>query len=330
MKTTRMRPFRKNVAIAIDGGGIKGVVCTRALAMLEEALGKSVHEIFRLAVGTSTGSIISAGIGAGVSAAELTDYYTRLGSQVFPRTLRSAVWPLSWYRYSQDALRRLLEERFGSLTMGDLWSQDPPTDVVITTFDLVDNRTRFIKPWKDEYAGWQVVQAVLSSSSVPTYFPVVAGRYVDGGVGSYANPCYLAAYEATICLDWDPAETTLISLGTGRDPHTWSTGLANRLWAWQWIGPILGAFLQSADDQQVHLVNTFFKQLDFRRFQVDLLQPISMDDPSKVPELIKYGEKMGAMLLNDVTDRAQAIVPRLLITQGEIYDRNRNQRSQRF
>ena len=25
--------------------------------------------------------------------------------------------------------------------------------------------------------------------------PVVANRYVDGGVGSYSNPCYLAAFE---------------------------------------------------------------------------------------------------------------------------------------
>jgi predicted acylesterase/phospholipase RssA len=189
-------------------------------------------------------------------------------------------------------------------------NSSPPTDVVITTFDMVDNRTRFIKPWKAEYAGWPVVQAVLSSSTVPTYFPVVAGRYVDGGVGSFANPCYLAAYEAVICLNWDPAETTLISLGTGRDPHSWLTGKANKLWAWQWLYPIFGAFLQSSDDQQVHLVNNFFKQLDFRRFQVDLEHPIAMDDPTSIPELIIYGEKMGNMILNDVTDRSQAVTPR--------------------
>jgi hypothetical protein len=57
-------------------------------------------------------------------------------------------------------------------------------------------------------------------------------------------------------------------LGTGRDPHTLESGDADRFRAWNWLGPILGAFLQSADDQQVHLVRTFFEQLDFRRFQV--------------------------------------------------------------
>jgi len=191
--------------------------------------------------------------------------------------------------------------------MGDFWSADPPTDVVITAFDLVTNHTRFIKPWKDEYAGWPVVRAVLASSSVPTYFPTVEGRYVDGGVGSYANPCYLAAYEARLCLSWDPAETTLISLGTGRDPPTVHPGDADRFWAWDWIGPVLGAFLQSADDQQVHLVRTFFEQLDFRRFQVDLREPIEMDDPSKIPELTAYGDELGRKILNDETDRALEI-----------------------
>ena len=49
-----MKPFHKHVAIAVDGGGIKGVIVTRALAILEEHLGQSSYEIFRLAAGTST------------------------------------------------------------------------------------------------------------------------------------------------------------------------------------------------------------------------------------------------------------------------------------
>ena len=49
-----MKPFRKNVAVAIDGGGIKGVIVARALAILEDYLGKSSYEIFRLAAGTNT------------------------------------------------------------------------------------------------------------------------------------------------------------------------------------------------------------------------------------------------------------------------------------
>ncbi|MCK4450743.1 MAG: patatin-like phospholipase family protein [Anaerolineae bacterium] len=230
-----------------------------------------------------------------------------MGETVFRQTWRTRLWPLTRYRYPHGPLEAALKQLIGEMTMGDFWSADPPTDVVITVFDLVENRTRFVKPWKEEYAGWPVVRAVLASCSVPTYFPPVEGRYVDGGVGSYTNPCYLAAYEARFCLDWEPAETTLISLGTGRDPHTLQPGDADRFWAWDWIEPVLGGFLQSADDQQVHLVRTFFEQLDFRRFQVDLREPIGMDDPSKIPELTAYGDELGRKILDDETDRALEI-----------------------
>jgi hypothetical protein len=302
-----MKPFRKNAAIAIDGGGIKGVMVARALAILEEHLGQTSHDIFRLTAGTSTGSILAAGIGVGLSGAGMHQLYTDLGGNIFPRTWRSLLWPLTRYRYAHEPLEEYLTKYLGDRKMGDFWSADPPTDVVVTAFDLVENRTRFIKPWKEEYAEWPVTRAVLASSSVPTYFPVVEGRYVDGGVGSYSNPCYLAAYEASFCLGWDPAETTLISLGTGRDPHALLPGEADRYWAWDWIDPVLGAFLRSADDQQVHLVSTFFQALDFRRFQVDLREPIGMDDPSKIPDLTAYGDELGQKILNDETDRALRI-----------------------
>jgi hypothetical protein len=302
-----MKPFRKHVAIAIDGGGIKGVMVTRALSILEDHLGQSVHDIFRLAAGTSTGSIISAGIAAGLSAERMQELYVTLGDTIFDKTLRSKLWLLFRYRYPHEPLAKAIREHIGDPMMGDFWLEEPRTDVVITAFDLVENRTRFIKPWKPAYANWPVVKAILASSSVPTYFPVVDGRYVDGGVGSYANPCYLAAYEIKYCLEWDPAETTLISLGTGRNPNVVKKGEANRWYPWQWLSPLLGAFLHSADDQQVHLVETFFERLDFRRFQVDLASPIAMDNPDAIPRLLGYGEELGRKILHDDVDRAMFI-----------------------
>lgn len=55
-------------------------------------------------------------------------------------------------------------------------------------------------------------------------------------------------------------------------------------------------------------MNTFFEQLDFRRFQVDLQQNIEMDDPTKQEELVAYGEELGRKLLSDNTDPAQDVV----------------------
>lgn len=317
-----MKPFRKNVALAIDGGGIRGIIVARALAMLEDYLGQSSHQIFRLTAGTSTGSIISAGIATGITAARLYELYLQLGEKIFPRSWRTAIFPLSRYRYPQEPLENLLRAYLGDGVMGDFWDSSPPTDVVITTFDLLENRTRFIKPWKDEYRSWPIVKAVLASSTVPTYFPVVEGRYVDGGVGAYSNPCYLAAYELVFSLRWDPAETTLISLGTGRSPHSFDPERTNQLWAWEWLNPILGAFLQSADDQQVHLVDTFFQELDFRRFQVNLHQPIEMDDVRKLPRLAVYGEELGRMILNDMPDPVLGVTPKVAPDRLRLENRN--------
>ena len=308
-----MKPFRKNVAIAIDGGGIRGVIVTRALMKLEAALAKPVSEIFKLSAGTSTGSIISAGIGAGLTAAQMYDLYVQLGDTIFRKSWRTLLWPLTRYRYPHEPLAQALFSVFGDRTMADFWTQTPRFDVVITAFDMLLNKTCFVKPWKQEYKDWTVINALLASSSVPTYFPVVDGRLVDGGVGSYANPCYLAAYEAQFCLHWNPEETTLISLGTGRGPASVKPGQPAKFWPWQWINPTLGAFLSSADDQQVHLVETFFEKIDFRRFQVDLRETLEMDDPSAIPLLANYGDKMGQMILRDQLDTAMGILPEQII-----------------
>ena len=304
-----MKPFRKNLAFAIDGGGIRGVIATQALTMLEQALGTPIHDLARLYAGTSTGSIISSGLAIGLSAARIHELYLALGNEVFRKSWRSRLFPLSRYRYSPLAFEIALREQLGDLKLKDLWDGLHLTDLVLTSFDVLRNKTLFIKPWKLQYQDWLLRYAVLASSCVPTYFPPVDGRYLDGGVGSYANPCYLAAYELSFCLGWDPDETTLISLGTGRSPALLKPGEPSRIPAWDWLDPVLDAFLSSASDQQVRLVQTFFKKLDFRRFQVDLPDNPEFDDPSRIPELIEYGTKLGNMIINDQLDSAMRIRP---------------------
>jgi predicted acylesterase/phospholipase RssA len=304
-----MRPFRKNVAFAFDGGGLRGIITARALTMVEEALGQPLHDVVGLTTGTSTGSILAAALATGLSAKQILELYVSLGPEIFKKNLRSTLWPLMTYRYPRQPLQQALEKHLGNLRMGDLWQREKPKDLVITTFDLVENHTRFIKPWKLDYKEWRVVDAVLASAAAPTYFPVVNGRYTDGGVGSYNNPCYLAAYEIQFCLGWKLEETTLISLGTGRAMENIKPGEAEHFRPLQWLPSLIDAFGRSADDQQVHLVETFFKGLDFRRFQVNMPQAIPLDDPSQTEAMLAYGEQLGKMILNDQLDSSMGIRP---------------------
>jgi len=302
-----MKPLRKNVAIAFDGGGLRGIITARALSMLESALAKPMHEIIGLTAGTSTGSIIAAAIAAELTAKQVLELYVDMGKSIFKKSIRTTFWPLTTFRYPRPPLTQALEEHIGNIKMGEVWNKKPPIDLVITTFDLVENRSRFIKSWKDEYKDWRVIDAVQASAAAPTYFSILNGRYTDGGVGSYNNPCFLAAYEIQLCLDWKPEETTLISLGTGRSMKHMEVGQASKFRPLQWLSPLLDAFGRSADDQQVHIVDTFFKELDFRRFQVDMKEEIPLDDSSQIDTMIEYGERMGSMILADQFDRSMGV-----------------------
>ena len=308
-----MKPFRKNLAISIDGGGIRGVVVTKALTVLEEALGHPIHDICRLTAGTSTGAIISAAMATGMSAKDLHDLYLSLGPKVFPNSLRKRLFPLTSYRYNPGPLATFLKATFGERKMGDFWIASPATDVVITSFDLKENRDHFIKPWKEEYSSWPVTLAVQGSCTVPTYFPVVEGRFIDGGVGSYANPAYVAAFEAVNLLKWDPDETTLLSFGTGRPPYLYDPSRSGKISSYGWISKLFGAFLSSTDDQQIILVKTFFDRLDFRRFQVDMQEDLEMDDVAHMDRLVEYGQQMGQMVLADKVDKVMLVNPRQLL-----------------
>lgn len=331
-----MKPFRKNLALAIDGGGIKGIMVARALEHLEEELAVPLHDRVRLVAGTSTGSIIAAGVAAGLDAARLTQLYRDLAGTIFRKSWRTlpVVEFLVRYRYSHEPLMTALFDHLGDVTMGELHEDKPDFHMVITATDVLANRTRFIKLYDALWADWRVRDVVMASSTIPTIFPVfrhpidVARSqpskeswigeerwWVDGGVGSYENPCYLAAYEIAFCLEqwgWTPEDTTLLSFGTGNSPQqaVWDKRLRvswlpsvkrtpDDLLGPEWALPAFESFAEQAIVQQVRLVRHFFSALDFRRYNVEFEEPIRTDAVDKVEALLAYGDKLGDMVLND-------------------------------
>lgn len=338
------KPLRENVALAIDGGGIKGVMVARALMRLEEALGQPVNSFVRLTAGTSTGAIIAAGIARGLDAATIHDLYLALGPSIFRKTWRNLplIKYLVRYQYGSQPFIEALTGAIGDVTLGRLHALRPDFHMVLTATDIYANRTRFIKLYKPRYADWLLRDAVMASSIVPTVFPVFPHVYatpampagpgeewipeprywVDGGVGSYSNPCYMAAYEVAFCLQaqgWRLDNTTLISIGTGKDPlqQVWAKRLNNfrrspgKFFGPEWAFPTVDTFVQDANLQQVRLVKHFFVDsiaaqtgdpaaaLDFRRFNIDFEEPIGMDEADLAGKLSAYGAKLGEMILDD-------------------------------
>jgi patatin-like phospholipase/acyl hydrolase len=87
---------RRVKVLAIDGGGIRGIIPALVLARIEELTGKRACELFDLIAGTSTGGIIALGVnvpatgatgGPRWSAGELADMYVSEGPKIFDASL---------------------------------------------------------------------------------------------------------------------------------------------------------------------------------------------------------------------------------------------------
>src|SRR5215472_4377434 len=79
---------RPRKLLALDGGGIRGVLTLEILAEMERQIHDAtgiarLGDYFDYIGGTSTGSIIAAGLAIGMSATELLKFYQDFGAQMF-------------------------------------------------------------------------------------------------------------------------------------------------------------------------------------------------------------------------------------------------------
>ena len=326
-----MKPFRKYVALAIDGGGIRGLIVARALMALEQAMGGGPlieQEQLKILAGTSTGATITTAIAIGMPMAELADIYGAFGAEVFPPLLpygtpKVLVDALRIFKglarpalYQHEPLQAILRRGIGrvtgnpQLTMGELSQRlRPDQALIITAVDINDRRTHFLKSYSENDRDWELASAALASSSAPTIFPVFERQgtaYTDGGVGNYANPAYIAARESVEWCCMDPADVTLLSFGTGwvrANGFTKARG-APRYWRlirWAQNAPdiMLGDAMRS---QSLDIIYDYVRRgMDFRRFQLELDPEIGMTDttPHAMERMKKLGDELGQRVLNN-------------------------------
>jgi hypothetical protein len=229
--------------LALDGGGIRGVITLEVLHRLESMLAEQLcageefvlGDYFDYIAGTSTGAIIAAGLAKGLRVAHLLDLYVTKGQQMFDHaSLRQRYH----YRYSSLRLRDLLRGMLGSDTT--LGSEDLKTLLLI----VVRNATTD-SPWPlsnnpnalfnapsraDNNLTIPLWQLVRASTAAPTYFPpeaVLLGEdgfiFVDGAMTMYNNPALQLFLMATLdsyqlCWPATESELLLVSVGTGTCP----------------------------------------------------------------------------------------------------------------
>jgi uncharacterized protein len=237
----------KKRMLAIDGGGIRGVIAVEVLGEIERILRAHtgnpdlrLADWFHFISGCSTGAIVAAGLSIGMSVDEIRDIYEKSGPAMF----RRAGWwtRLIFHKYIHRELAKLMQERFRAETK--LGSEN-----VRTLLMTVLKNATTDSPWpltNNPYAMfndrkmvgcnldlplWQVVRA---STAAPTYFApetiLLEGQkrpfvFVDGGLTPYNNPAFLMYLTATLPayrLGWHPSERDMlvVSVGTGLHPKS--------------------------------------------------------------------------------------------------------------
>lgn len=282
-----MMEENKFTILAIDGGGIRGLIPAKVLAELERELklknpNKSLYEYFDLICGTSTGSILAIAIALGIPAAELVKFYKEHAQLIFPRwylkVLPRKSRAIITSIYSNKNLREKLKEIYTDANGGKIpIINDLKTRVCIPVFNGNDGQINVIKTkHREDYVRDYKLPAhevALSSSSAPIYFPPhtfsfsnefgegVNVNMIDGGIFAN-NPSLIGILEATEKLNFDFANIRLLSLGTGKGKHIIKSGWKPKdIWYWLFPKPRLLDIILDSQAQMTEQYILFLKRV---------------------------------------------------------------------
>lgn len=206
--------------LSIDGGGFRGVYPAHILMRMEKEFDINWTETFDLIAGTSTGSIIAAGLACGLKASDILKLYKEHGTKIFKkRFLRKKGFFAS--KYDMTYLDKVLKDIIGDRTLGEI-----KTPLLIPATDIGNGRAMVFKSGyhedfvRDKHI--RVREAVLSSCAAPTYFDprYIDEKYLlaDGGLWAN-NPGLIAAIEAKQYLGQKLENLRILSIGTGTANH---------------------------------------------------------------------------------------------------------------
>ena len=259
--------------LAIDGGGIRGLIPAIVLAEIERRTGRRTADLFDLIAGTSTGGILACGLTRPgedgkptFSAADLIGLYESEGPEIFERRLLRRVTSVDGLldeRYDDSGLNAALLRYLDSARLSQT-----VTDVFITAYEIERRQAFFFRSSRarsDPTYDFTYVDAARATAAAPTYFEparvrdaAAAADYalIDGGVFAL-NPA-MTAY-ADIAADGRAADVELVvSLGTGshtrRIAYENARGWGQIGWARPIIDVVFDGLAQTVDFELGHLL----------------------------------------------------------------------------
>ena len=288
------KPFK---ILSIDGGGIKGTFVASFLAELEKKYcksGENAASYFDLIVGTSTGGILALGLGLGMKATDILNFYQEYGPQIFPQTNNHVKKFLKCLRnkfkvkYDRTPLEIALKHIFQERKLGEAI-----TRLVIPSFDLQTGEVHLHKTAHHERLQHDynefAYDVALATSAAPTYFPTYFLRnipLIDGGI--WANdPALVAITEAQTLLEQNVDDISMLSIGCTQEPLNISSSTKSEFgWACH-ISDLFTRAQMSAASGSAQLL------LSERYMRISPTVPngkFSLDGSQCINELISLGE----------------------------------------
>jgi patatin-like phospholipase/acyl hydrolase len=240
--------------LAVDGGGIRGIIPATVLAHIESITGRPIAELFDLIAGTSTGGILALGLtipktaGAPLRTAQnFVEMYEREGRKIFSRSIWRRIVAcnnLTEEKYCTAGIDAVLADYFGESRLADA-----ATDVLVASYEIEHSFPFFFKSSNArerldyDFPARLVARA---TSAAPTYFEPMklpAGTstdyytLIDGGVFAN-NPAACALVEARTTHP-DADDFLVVSLGTGTMNLSLSYSETRTWGVARWAAPLL-------------------------------------------------------------------------------------------
>ncbi|MEG1871071.1 MAG: patatin-like phospholipase family protein [Peptostreptococcaceae bacterium] len=286
--------------LSFDGGGIKGALSTRILSRVCKKYPELLDDI-NLFTGTSTGAIIALALAYSKDPYAVDNLYNSYNTKkIFSKKRPNLFRP----KFSNKNLLNALQSYFPS----DLTLKDLNPYIFIPSFSTKGFTSNSWEPVffnnlsDNPTANFSVIDAALSSSAAPTYFPSHKG-FIDGGV-VVNNPTPIASFFALSKLDCisNSSELRILSIGTGTFPTTIKSNTSN--WGMlQWAydpfimvkSPILSILLEGSSLVEDIYCKELFRQ-NYYRLNPNLPKYIEIDDYKQVDLLKEIADSL------DLTD----------------------------
>ena len=178
--------------LALDGGGIRGMMTVEILAAIEELLRDAqpqakrasfvLADYFDFVAGTSTGAILAACISMGMPVAKIRDFYVKSGADMFDKASLIKKWK---YKYKDEGLADKLKQELGADTaLG--------SDKLRTMLMMVMRNATTDSPWpiwNNPKAKYNQPDRKDGNLHIPLWQLVRASTRGDGFVGEDIGEC---------------------------------------------------------------------------------------------------------------------------------------------